>query len=319
MRQGKLGTALRWTTRLLLILAILFIMAVALPPLWFAVFPERAPVMPPGGTRVQMPNGISLNVIIKGDGPPVILVHGCPGCAYDWTPVGDALASHGYRVIAYDRAGYGHSEPRSEGHDYTIEYAVEELLDLLSALDVSKAVVVGWSYGGGIAMLAAKRNPSRISRLVLVGSVGPGSEDVPLHPLFNALNAGPVVAWLRAVPPASRALQRSVSREMFGGEHPTPAWWLAAFEANLAGSAAKRTYRNEVLAFRGVGPDPTGITGPVLVIHGEADRIVPVSIAAEIHRRTPRAELLIVPGGSHMLPITHADLIADKIVESSTK
>jgi pimeloyl-ACP methyl ester carboxylesterase len=60
-------------------------------------------------------------------------------------------------------------------------------------------------------------------------------------------------------------------------------------------------------------PDPAGIALPVVVVHGDDDRLVPVEVGRELARRAPNARLVLVPGGSHMLPITHAELLAEEI------
>src|SRR3990170_1953552 len=85
------------------------------------------------------------------------------------------LAARGHRVLAYDRVGYGRSDRRTNGA-YTVASNASELLALLAAEDLRDAVVVGWSYGGGTSIVAARGDASRMSRLVLGGRVGPGVE-----------------------------------------------------------------------------------------------------------------------------------------------
>ena len=112
----------------------------------------------------------------------IVLVHGLPGCAYDWTPLPERLAALGRRVIAYDRVGYGYSSPRGTESDYTYDDNASELLELLEILDVSDTTLVGWSYGGGVVIRAGLRGSERIGRLVLLGSVGPAIEIIRTRP-----------------------------------------------------------------------------------------------------------------------------------------
>jgi pimeloyl-ACP methyl ester carboxylesterase len=221
------------------------------------------------------------------------------------------LAARGFRAIAYDRVGYGRSDARRDG-EYTFAANARELTLLLAALDLRDATVVGHSYGGGTAIVAAQQDPSRIARLVLVGSVGPG---LPMGAsrVAAVLFSGPVLAWVAAVPPVSAAMQAALSADAFSGQ-PQPDWWLPALAANLGGGDTRRTMREEGAAYeRQAVPDPMGLSLPVLVIHGEDDRLVPVAVGRELARRAPNARLVLVPGGSHMLPVTYAELLADEI------
>jgi pimeloyl-ACP methyl ester carboxylesterase len=256
-----------------------------------------------------------VNVVERGSGPPVVLVHGLPGCAYDWRVLTDALAARGRRAIAYDRVGYGRSDARA-GAPHTIEQNGAELLALLEALDLRQATVVGWSYGGATAIAAAHRDPSRMARLVLVGSSGPGIEEEGPPPAMALATSRPVLTWLRAVPPVSSAVRASISDAAYSGQ-PQPEWWLPSLAANLARPHTSPTYAAEMrgLAASAV-PDPTGIDLPVLVIHGDDDRLVPVAIGRELARRAKRSRLVVIEGGSHMLPVTHAERTADEIVAS---
>jgi len=298
--------------RVLLALAGVIVAAVALPPLWFRLFREPEPELPPPGRRSVLASGVTVNVVEQGAGSPVVLVHGLPGTAYDWRLTSAALAARGARALAYDRVGYGWSDPRPGGA-FTVEANARELLELLAAEDLRDATVVGWSYGGGTAIVAALRDASRIGRLVLVGSAGPGIEKGGPPPGASLLFSDPVLAWLHSVPPLARGLRASVSAAAFSGG-PEPDWWLPTVDANFARPGVPQTWRNEMAALTSApAPDPTGLALPILVIHGDHDRLVPVEIGRELARRAAHAQLEVVLGGSHALPVTHAELLADEI------
>jgi pimeloyl-ACP methyl ester carboxylesterase len=178
--------------------------------------------------------------------------------------------------------------------------------------------VVGWSYGGGTALVAAQQDAARIGSLVLVGSVGPGERMGP-PPFAAVLFSRPSLAWIAAVPPVSLALRRASSANAFS-EQAQPEWWLPGLSANLARGDTRHTMREEGLAFEAQAiPDPTGLALPILVLHGEDDRLVPVAIGRELAKRAPHARLVLVPGGSHMLPVTHAALVAEEILAGAGK
>ena len=297
--------------RFLSALLLVLVAAIALPPLWFRLFREPAPELPPPGRRVVLASGVGLNVLESGDGPPVVLVHGHPGSAYDWRALVPALAARGHRAIAYDRVGYGRSDARRDGA-YTFAGNAAELVALLAALDLRDVVVVGWSYGGGTSIVAAQQDASRIGRLVLVGSVGPGLS-MGGSGLEAVLFSPPVLAWVAAVPPVAQAVRAAMSAAAFS-EQPQPEWWLPSLGANLGGGDTLRTMQEEGAAYeRQALPDPTGLSLPVLVIHGDDDRLVPVAVGRELARRAANARLVVVPGGSHMLPVTHPALLAGEI------
>ena len=305
--------------RFLTVLIVLLAALIVLPPLYYAVFPYAAgPLLPPPGQRVILPSGVGINVIEEGEGPAVVLSHGLPGSAYDWRALLPEIADRGYRAIAYGRVGYGHSDPRPAG-DYTPEANARELNGLLEVLDLEEVTLVGWSYGGVIAMLAALENPARIARIVLVGTGGPDSPDAkPPEPpfLMTLMNSDPVLRWRAAVPSTGVALMRAGSQMAFSGG-PQPGWWLESLRANFERWETLMAYTGEMRGVAGASIDatfhPEAIRQPVLILHGDDDRAAPVEIGRYLHTVIPRSELIEIEGGSHMLPVTNAPAIADRI------
>ena len=303
--------------RWILAVAALAMATIALPPLFFAVFPVEVPDLPAPGRRIPVGSGVAVNALVQGDGSPVVLVHGLPGTAYNWQAVTDRLAGRGHRVLAYDRVGYGRSDRRPAG-DFTVDANAVELLALLKAEDLRDATVVGWSYGGKTAMTAALIDPARIGRLVLVGSAGLWESAPPPSRLFSILFSAPVVEWMAAVPPLFRGMQRGMGLQFFS-EQPVPGWFSLQSQANFALATTRHTWRREAARFRFDGPDPAPIERPILVIHGDDDRVIPLEVGEWIHARAPRSELLVVKGGSHALPATHPALVADRIEECAAR
>jgi len=116
-------------------------------------------------------NGVELNVVIDGEGPPVLLVHGFPDDHTVWRKQIPALVAAGYKVIAPDTRGCGDSDaPVGSGH-YTIDLLVADLVALLDALHIDKVRLVAHDWGAGIAWTLAMRHPERVERYAAL-SVG---------------------------------------------------------------------------------------------------------------------------------------------------
>jgi pimeloyl-ACP methyl ester carboxylesterase len=300
--------------RVFLWLGALVLLALVLPPLFFALDRELPPELPPAGRHVEVAPGLAVNVLEAGSGPTLVLVHGHPACAYDWEPTLRELAGRGFHVVAYDRVGYGRSDGRAPAR-VTVETNAGELLALLAALGLRDVTLVGWSYGGATYIVAAKRDPSRIARLVLVGSVGPGIEQgrpkLP-EPVLDFL-IGPVFAWVASVPPLMQRFLAAGSRNAFHPD-PVPGWYQTLLEANFARPHTLAAFGSEGRDLGGEADlDPGPIERPILVIHGDADRLVPLAVGRGLAAQARVAELQVVERGSHMLPVTHPQLLADAI------
>jgi len=299
--------------RILAIAIALGLALVALPPLWFAVAPpEPPPPLPEPDRRIPVGDGASVGAVVRGSGRPVVLVHGLPGTGHDWKPLTELLARRGHRVIAYDRLGYGHSDARP-GEAFTADGNARDLLAVLEAEGLRDATVVGWSYGGAVAIRAARTDDSRIGRLVLIGSAGYWPEAPEPPALHAVLFSAPVMAWLNAVPPVGRRMQAGFSAEAF---HPNevPSWWPPQLAANFAAPHTQETWLEEGARMTwDEALDPAPVARPILVVHGDQDALVPLEVAEMLHERARASQLWVVEGGGHMLPITHADPVAKRV------
>ena len=297
--------------RVLLVILGLLIATAVVPPLYYLVVPAEIPTLPPPGRRIAVGDGTAVNAIDTGEGRPIVLVHGLPGSAYDWSPLAKALAARGHRVIAYDRVGYGYSDARTNGA-YTPHGNALDLLGLLESENLKDTTVVGWSYGGPVSIIAARKDPSRIGRLVLIGSGGP-SDDPREPPAFMALlSSGPVRWYLAAVPPLGRGLQRGLSELAYsGGKQPD--WWLPNLAANFARPSMRTTYYAEGERFQESELGIEELDLPILLLHGGDDNLAPLAIGEWLVRNAKHGTLEVIEGGSHMIPITHASQLATRI------
>lgn len=276
---------------------------------------SQSRLLPPRGRSVDIGNGTFLNVVETGQGAPVVLVHGLPSNAYDWADMPAKLAALGHRVIAYDRVGYGFSS-RALLSPSSYESNADDLLRLLAALDIPHATLVGWSYGGAVVQTLALRHPEKIDGLVLVGSVGPAlwaeAED-PLHALIASPLGGPLLQWIAAIPPLSRMVTRESVVRAFGGAGSVPAEWEEYTRAMLALPGTLQTFVMEAKRGNPGELHPEQIDAKVLVIHGANDLLVPLDVGRDLDEKLPHSRLIVVNAGSHMLPVTHPDLLAKEI------
>lgn len=304
--------------RVLVVVVILAAIAV-LPPL-LAPGPDRR-ALPAPGRLVPVGHGIQLAVTElgkPGTGPPVVLVHGLPSSAADWGDVPRRLAALGSQVVVYDRAGFGFStRPPPVPGSYTLASSARDLKGLLDALGLQRVALVGWSYGGGVVQLLAQEAPERVSELVLLGSVGPHYEEKREEPLAFRLVSTPVglplLIWVQGIPPLGRALTHQALVDAFSGAARIPPGWERRTRAMLALPGTLRSYTLESRRMDLSVLHPEEIRAPTLVLQGQADRLVSTAVAQDLAQRIPGAKLMLVPGGSHMLPATHPDLVARDI------
>jgi len=121
---------------------------------------------PAAAGRMVAANGIDLNVVEEGAGPAVVLLHGFPELAYSWRHQLPSLAAAGYRAIAPDMRGYGRSSCPPVVEDYGIDDLCGDVIGLLDALGIDRAVVVGHDWGSNVAWATALRFPARLHGVV---------------------------------------------------------------------------------------------------------------------------------------------------------
>lgn len=253
-----------------------------------------------------------------GQGQPVVLIHGWPLSGRSWEAQVAPLVEAGFRVIAYDRRGFGDSSQPWEGYDY--DTFAQDLDDLLTALDVRDAALVGFSMGGGeVARYIGKYGTQRVSKAVFAAAVTPylyKNEDNPEGGVSDA----DVTQKQQALKKDRQAFLEQFSQDFFtpkGGklavsdEQRVYAKTIAAF-ASPKGShdciaAFSRTdFREDLKKF----------TIPTLVIHGDSDQIVPLEVSgARTHQMVAGSELHVMQGAPHGCNVSHADAFNQVLIE----
>ena len=247
-------------------------------------------------------DGTRLYVKSWGSGRPVVLIHGWPLSGDSWDPVALALAEAGYRAIAYDRRGFGRSDQPWHGYDY--DTFADDLADVMQSQDATADVaLVGFSMGGGeVARYLSRHGGRGVSQVALVSSVVPyllqtednphGAPPASLQQIGDGIRRDRAHflrgffkdffgAGLITSPVSSETLDFAWNTAMQAGLHPT----LAAAQAF------------STTDFR---PDLAHFSVPTLVIHGTADKTVPIEATGRaVARAVSQATLIEYEGEPH--------------------
>jgi 2-hydroxymuconate-semialdehyde hydrolase len=255
--------------------------------------------------------GLLTNYHDVGQGPPVLFIHGSgPGVSAwaNWRLVMPTVSKH-FRVIAPDMAGFGYTE-RPPAARYDMDGWVAQAIGLLDALELPQAHVVGNSFGGALALNLAIRHPQRVSRLVLMGSMG---VEFPITPGLDAVwGYTPSLANMRRLLDlfafdrglvndelATLRYEASVRpgfQESFAAMFPAPRQrWVQAMAAREA--------------------DVRGLPHEALVIHGREDQIIPLTNSLTLAQWLPRAQLHVYGRCGHWTQIEHAGRFARLITD----
>lgn len=243
-----------------------------------------------------------------GEGQPVVLIHGWPLSHRMWESQVNVLVDAGYRCIAYDRRGFGDSGKPEGGYDY--DTFASDLNDLVLALDLYDVVLVGFSMGGGeVARYIAKYGTERIAKAALLGAVPPFLLQTHDNPggapqaVFDGMIAGVKhdrIGFLDGFFPNfynSDATYPGVSPDLipYSKSIAWPALPLATQQCITAFGTTD--FREDMAAF----------DVPTLIVHGDADRIVPIDISARKSAELiAGSRLEVLAGAPHGFAATHA-------------
>jgi len=257
---------------------------------------------------------------IAGSGPPVVLVHGMVNSSRHWEAVATRLADR-YTVIAPDLVGHGDSAtPRG---DYSLGAHAAVIRDLLSALGIERATMVGHSLGGGIAMVYFWQFPHRVERLALVSSGGLGREVSPL--LRTAAMPGTsALISAAAHPRITGGLERAGQELRRRGSGLGVQLQAIARALRPLGSAGARAAF--VHSLRAV-IDPRGQrvsatdrlylldSVPTLIAWGERDRTIPAAHGLAAHEAVPHSRFVTLPGAAHFPHLEQPAALAEALHE----
>jgi pimeloyl-ACP methyl ester carboxylesterase len=243
-----------------------------------------------------------------GTGKPVVLIHGWPLSGASWERQTDSLLAAGYRVITYDRRGFGKSSQPTEGYDY--DTLAKDTWHLLEALNLNDVTLVGFSMGGGeVARYLGKYNNGRVTKAVFMSAIAPALR----HSASNDEGVDPAIfEGMKQQIEADRFaflegfFANFYNKKLIGGTHISDAAIHASF--NVATQSSYYAMLNCVDAWlEDFRNDIAQIKVPTLVIHGDSDQVLPIEATGQ---RTaaliPGAQLHVIKGGPHGLNWTHA-------------
>ena len=246
-----------------------------------------------------------------GSGPPVVLIHGYPLSGRAWDRQVPALLDAGYRVVTYDRRGFGKSSQPTSGYDYDTFAA--DLSTLMNTLDLRGTVLVGHSMGTGeVTRYLGAYGTGRVGKGVLISPIPPfllqagdNPEGLP-HSTFDGFVRAATAdtpAWMKGF------LDNFYNIDQFGGTLVSDqafraSWNIAAAASATAAVACIGTWQTD---FR---DDLPKIDVPVLVVQGDADRILPYpNTGQRLPGLIKDMHLVVIDGGPHAVAWTHADQV----------
>ena len=259
--------------------------------------------------NVGQENSTSIDLYYEdhGSGTPVVLIHGFPLSGHSWEKQTTALLGAGHRVITYDRRGFGQSSQPSVGYDYDTFAA--DLNTLMTSLDLRDAALVGFSMGTGeVIRYLGTYGSDRVSRAGFLGSIPPfllqtsdNPEGVP-QSVFDGIMAdirkdrpAYLTAFLSNFYNLDENLPGRISQEVVDMS------WNVAVGASATGTlACVPTWLTDFRA------DVPKIDVPTLIVHGDADRILPIdATGARFQALVPGSTYVVIEGAPHGMLWTH--------------
>ncbi|MDB5696366.1 MAG: arylesterase [Sphingomonas bacterium] len=266
---------------------------------------------------IETRDGTEIYVKDWGQGRPVVLIHGWPLNADSWDAQALGLAEAGFRVIAYDRRGFGRSEQPWDGYDY--DTLADDLADVLEETGADDATIVGFSMGGGeVARYMSRHDGKGVVATGLIASVVPymlktadNPDGVPAA-TFEQMKAG--IREDRA-----RFFRHTFVPQFFGVGYVTSpvSQEVVDYATSLALQAGLKGTLDCVDAFGKTDfrPDLAAFNVPTLIVHGTADKTVPVDPTARAaHRGIPGSQLVEYDGAPHGLNVTEADRLTKDLL-----
>ncbi|MGM0635143.1 MAG: alpha/beta fold hydrolase [Bacteroidota bacterium] len=258
-------------------------------------------------TSLEKGEAIKLNVQDYGEGQPIILVHGWPLSHRMWEHQVPALIAEGFRVITYDRRGFGDSS--KPWNAYTYDDFAKDLNDIINTLDLKDVILAGFSMGGGeLARYVGNYGTDRLSKLMFISSVAPFMLETEDNP--NGVDASVFEGMKEGIAKDRPGFFSEFGKNFVNLEKNKERVSEAQVNYNwyVASSASRKATLDCVDAFGKTDfrADCKKINIPTIIIHGDDDAIVPFEVsgkkAAEL---IPDSKLEVVKGAPHGITFTH--------------
>jgi pimeloyl-ACP methyl ester carboxylesterase len=244
-----------------------------------------------------------------GTGRPVVLIHGWPLSGESWAPQMPALSAAGYRVVRYDRRGFGRSDKPATGYGY--DTLADDLDGVLTELDLHDVTLVGFSMGGGeVARYVTRHGQDRLHSVVFASAVTPymlQGSDNPDGPLAK----GQAAQMAKDLTTNQDKFYDQFTTEFFSVDGKIQ---VSEEERQQALAQTREADKKAALAcmtsfgttdFR---DDLREVTVPALVLHGDGDATVPFEGSGKrTHEAIPQSQLHVILGGPHGVNVSHAE------------
>ncbi len=262
-------------------------------------------------------NSINLYYEDYGSGQPIVLIHGWPLSHRMWDNQIEALVNSGYRVIAYDRRGFGQSSKPFKGYDYNTMAC--DLKDLIDQLELKNIILAGFSMGGGeVARYIGRYGTKNISKAILISAVTPFLKETKDNP--NAVDSSVFDGMKDGITKDRAGFFEEFGKNFVNFEKLNERVSSAQVHLNwsIAMSASRKATLDCVDAFglTDFREDLKAFDIPTKIIHGDADEIVPFDVSGKkTHKMITNAELSLIENGPHGLSITHPNELNKAIIE----
>src|SRR6202167_2725579 len=246
-------------------------------------------------------NGYKMHYLVGGTGRPVVLVHGLGSRALDWANLIPRLSEGGHRVYAVDLLGYGRSaQPRDAG--YSIADQAVMVQGFLDSQHLQQVDLAGWSMGGWIAMRVALQQPQRVRRLVLLDSAGLRFKLGYPPSIFQPASPGDLAVLEELLVPHPRPLPRFVALALLR-------------RSDRVGWVVRRSVQSMMTGDDLLDGKLGGLTMPVLIGWGEQDRLIPLSVAYQLHEQILQSVLDVYADCGHLAPGRCAGQVGPSVVD----
>lgn len=268
-------------------------------------------------TYITTNDNTKLYVKDWGVGRPVILLHGWPLSADSWDDQAMALADAGFRAIAYDRRGFGRSEQPWDGYNY--DTLSDDLASVIKETDAKDAAIVGFSMGGGeVARYMSRHGGKNVSQVALISSIVPYMLKTDDNP--NGTDKATFDQMTEAMKQDRAKFFAGFFKDFYGVgiiSHPVSDELLEASRNTAMQASLKATLDcAKAFATTDFRPDLKSFTVPTLIIHGTADKTVPIDASARAAaKRIAHAKLIEYDGAPHGLFATHKEQFTADLLE----
>jgi non-heme chloroperoxidase len=271
-----------------------------------------------GTVTVGQENSTNIDLYYEdhGAGKPVVLVHGYPLSGASWERQTTALLAAGLRVVTYDRRGFGKSSQPTTGYDY--DTFAEDLRKVVTTLELREVALVGFSMGGGeVARYLGKYGSTGVRKAAILSGVPPYLLEAPDNP--EGVDIGVFKGIEGAIAADRYAFFSSFFANFYNtdvllgkriSEQAVQSSWNVA-----VGSSATATFECVHTWYTDFRKDVERIDVPTLVMHGDADRILPIAATGDRTAKQIRgARYVVVKGAPHGMLWTHADEVNAELV-----